>query len=275
MTQKVIHPYTTKLDQVNARTMALLSNLVYKKGPEASQKPDEKGILVELKKQDSGFLSVKGFDKNSAQAMVVGHTGFVAIAFRGTNEIADWLDNLNAFPEKTMFGEFHRGFYRSVEDLWEGPEGIMQQVKEVGKNLPLFITGHSLGGAMASIAAAKRIHEDKPFTSVYTFGQPRAMTRETSRIFNSEAGGRYFRFQNNEDIVTRVPARLMNYSHVGQCLYIDQDKKIHTDPGFWFKFLDTVGGALESIRDAKSIMGISDHDINDYLEAVKTWDCED
>lgn len=124
---------------------------------------------------------------------------------------------------------------------------------------------------MASIAAAKYIHQDQPFTSVYTFGQPRAMTRSTARIFNVEANGRYFRFQNNEDIVTRVPTRIMNYSHVGKCLYIDQRKDIHTEPGFWYKFLDTVDGALDSVKNANSIMGITDHDMENYLNAIGKW----
>ena len=73
---------------------------------------------------------------------------------------------------------------------------------------------------MATIAAAKFIHEDMPFTSVYTFGQPRAMTRDTSRIFNMECKSRFFRFHNNNDLVTRVPARVMGYSHVGSYMYI-------------------------------------------------------
>lgn len=269
---KTIEPYKTSLCRSNATTMAILANLVYQKKSDTEQIPDEEKIYNQLLDQDSEYLSVKGFDENSAQAMVVSHKDFIGIAFRGTNEINDWLDNLNAFPESALFGEFHRGFYRSVEDLWSDIKSQVEKIKTKEGSKPVFITGHSLGGAMASVAAAKYIHQDEPFMSVYTFGQPRAMTRNTARIFNVEASGRYFRFQNNEDIVTRVPARIMNYSHVGKCLYIDQKKVIHKEPGYWFKFLDTVDGALESVKNADSILGITDHDMENYLDAIQKWE---
>ena len=111
------------------------------------------------------------------------HEDYLCMAFRGTDEIKDWLDNLNAFSEAHLFGEFHRGFWNSLEDVWQGMNAAYQE-KRAQKARPLFITGHSLGGAMASVATAKFIHEDLPFTSVYTFGQPRAMDRKTAQIFN-------------------------------------------------------------------------------------------
>jgi hypothetical protein len=44
---------------------------------------------------------------------------YICLAFRGTDEVADWLDNINAFSKKELFGEFHRGFWKSVEDVWQ------------------------------------------------------------------------------------------------------------------------------------------------------------
>ncbi len=137
------------------------------------------------------------------------------------------------------------------------------------------MTGHSLGGAMASIAAARLLDEDKPFIAVYTFGQPRCMKRKTAQIFNAEVGGRCHRFQNNEDIVTRVPARVTGYRHVGRCLYIDRDGVIQTDPGFWYKFLDLVSGAVEKIATTAKFAMIAAHDIDAYLAAIRGWDVGD
>ncbi len=84
-----------------------------------------------------------------------------------------------------------------------------------------------------------------------------------------------YRFQNNEDLVTRVPARVMGYSHVGKCLYIDEDEKIHRDPGFWFKFVDLVQGAVDTVATEKSFEGIKDHNIAAYLKAIKEWEVDD
>lgn len=135
---------------------------------------------------------------------------------------------------------------------------------------PVFLTGHSLGGAMATVAASRLLHIDQPFTSCYTFGQPWAMTLETARVFNVDARGRFHRFQNNSDIVTRLPSRLMGYSHVGGCLYITQDRAIHDDVGFWFRFLDTVSGVVEEALKRRLDL-IEDHDMADYLEAIRGW----
>jgi len=208
-------------------------------------------------------------DKNSAQAALIEHDDFLCMAFRGTNELADWLDNINAFSTKELFGEFHRGFWNSVEDVWESLNDKFRELQKQ-KVRPLFLTGHSLGGAMATIAAAKLIHEDKPFTSVYTFGQPRALTKATAQIFNMECKSRFFRFHNNNDMVTRAPARLMGYSHIGSYLYISEEKEIHQEVGFWFKFVDCFDGAFSALKE-DGIDAIEDHDMAKYLEAVQKW----
>ncbi len=269
MTAKV-SPYKTQLDRGTAYWMARLSKAVYKQQSNTNQKPHETQILKDLKSEDGDFISVKGYDKNSAQAALIEHNDYLCMVFRGTNELDDWLDNINAFSTSQLFGDFHRGFWASVEDIWEQIYNDFEHLRQTKKR-PLFFAGHSLGGAMAVIAASRFVHWDRPFTAVYTFGQPRTMDRPAARIFNAEAGSRCFRFQNNNDLVTRVPSRLMGYSHVGSCLYISEEKNIHSDPGFWFKFLDSIDGAVESISES-GIDAVEDHGMNHYFAAVKNWD---
>ena len=267
---KKISPYKTKLDEGNAYWMARLSKEVYLTTSDDDQMPDKTKILKNLQEDDEKFVSVTGADKNSAQAALVEHKEYLCMVFRGTNELSDWLDNINAFPTKELFGEFHRGFWNSVADVWEPIYEKYQTLREEKKR-PLFITGHSLGGAMATIAAAKLVHEDKPFAGVYTFGQPRTMTRDTSLIFDAKCEPRFFRFHNNNDLVTRIPARLMGYTHIGTYLYISAEKSIHQEVGFWFKFVDYIDGAIEAVKE-EGIDAIADHDMNRYLEAVEKWD---
>lgn len=272
MTLKV-SPYKTKLDAGNAYWMSRISNVIYTKRSDHDEHPDEDAILQNLKAEDSGFMSVKGADKNSSQAALIEHQDYLCMVFRGTNELSDWLDNINAFRESVLFGEFHRGFWKSVEDVWSVIYGEYARLREEKKR-PLFLTGHSLGGAMATVAASRFLHQDLPFISVYTYGEPRALSRDTSRIYNSEAGKRHHRFQNNEDIVTRVPSRVLGYSHVGTCFYIDSDKQIHDDPGFWFRFLDVFDGAFDAVKRQGHIGAVTDHDMNKYQAAVSSWDTE-
>lgn len=265
-----VQPYTSVLNHDNAYWMARIAKALYEKSPNQGA-PDEARILDDLRAEDTGFRSVCGQSKHSAQAALVEHEDYLCMAFRGTDEISDWLDNANALPKRALFGSFHRGFCCSVEDIWQPLFDVYQEFKSA-RARPLFITGHSLGGAMATIAASRLIYDDLPFTSTYTFGQPRAMTLDTARIFNSDAKQRVFRFVNNNDIVTRVPTRTMGYSHVGTMLYIAEDGKIHNDPGFWFRFIDSQGGAIAELKK-RGIDAIDDHSIDRYLDAVKRWDC--
>lgn len=269
-----INPYKTCLDQGNAYWMARISKEVYKKTNENDDSPAEDEILRSLSADNPGFLSVKGKSKSSAQAALIEHKDYLCMAFRGTDEVLDWLDNMNVLREEVLFGEFHKGFWKSVEDVWSAMNSRCRALLREKKR-PVFFTGHSLGGAMATIAAAIYIDQDLPFTSVYTFGQPRAMNRPTARIYNLEAKSRHHRFVNNEDIVTRVPTRLAGHSHVGNCIYIDNDGIMHKELGFWNRFLDTVQGAAESMVEKGLPSLISDHNVECYLSAIEAWELDD
>ena len=267
---KTISPYKTTLDAGNAYWMARLSKAVYLKKSETDQTPDEDKILANLKEDDDGFLSVSGFDNKSSQAALIEHQEYLCMSFRGTDESADWLDNINVLSKQKSFGKFHKGFWNALEDIWKPLDDQFHSLQKQ-KERPLFITGHSLGGAMASIAAARIISEDRYFISVYTFGQPRALTRTTAKTFDAECRSRFFRFHNNNDIVTRIPSWVTGYSHVGTHLYITEENEIHSDKGFWFRFIDYIDGAFSSLTE-RGVDAIFDHNIDEYLTAIEKWD---
>ena len=113
--------------------------------------------------------------------------------FRGTNEWEDWLDNVNAIPTSRLFGSFHRGFYQSVMDLWSGIEKSVTSMRREKKR-PIFFTGHSLGGALATIGAAIYLYEDRPFTSVYTLDNLVVWTVKPPDFLNFTGGMIAFSF---------------------------------------------------------------------------------
>lgn len=261
-------PHNTGLCHGNAYWTARLAHVIYQGGTGADL--DTAVILADLSAEDPGFRSVIGVSRNSAQAALVEHADYLCLTFRGTDEARDWLDNVNVLPDQALFGSFHRGFLASVRDVWE-PLFARLEALQAERPRPLFLTGHSLGGSMATVAAALLLHGGIPFAAVYTYGQPRAMGTETAERFNRLAQDRFFRFQNNNDIVTRAPARLAGFRHVGTYLYISEDGIIHREHDFWLRFRDAVEGAGNALRDF-SIDLISDHRMDLYLQAVTRWD---
>ena len=261
----------TKYRPENAYGMALMARLSYAgRGKAGRGAPDEPRILKGLRDRDSDFKEVIGFDRNSSQAILVRHEKYYTAVFRGTDELADWWDNINAVSGTGPFGAVHQGFQGAMLDVWPAMRAELRGFRKKHGAHPLWLTGHSLGGAMATLAAAQLIRADEPFYGVYTFGQPRCGDREFARVFNIEAKSRFFRFQNNNDIVTRVPARIVGYSHVGTFIYIGSDGRLDTDIGWWYRFLDSVRGAVDDLGE-KGIDAVEDHGMEEYLDAIRRW----
>ena len=266
-------PQRTHYCPANAYWAATLSKCAYA----ANGTGNQQGIVEALNALDEqqGFEEVVAFDKNSSQAILARHTQCAFAAFRGTDELADWLDNLKVAPVDGPLGAVHGGFWAALKDIWPHMRTTLANWRRVrikgGKQpLPLWLTGHSLGGAMATLAAATLVQAEVPFYGVYTFGQPRCGHGTFARNFNNEAKGRHFRFHNNNDIVTRVPATLLGYRHVGTFIYIDSNGNLDADIGWWLRILDAAKGAMDDLGEW-GLDSIKDHKVDDYLTAIEKW----
>ena len=135
---------------------------------------------------------------------------YLVLAFRGTEKkVSDWLTDARCVPTVEGATKVHTGFLEAftkvkdsegrtarqvVEELLSRPEA-----KEGGKALPLFVTGHSLGGAMAMLAT-KLVAPDVT-GACYTFGAPRVANYEYFRWMKTPV----YRIVNSSDIVPRMP----------------------------------------------------------------------
>ncbi|RCX23485.1 lipase (class 3) [Fontibacillus phaseoli] len=148
----------------------------------------------------------------------------IIIAFRGTSSTTDWISDAIASQMRFKFIKedslTHRGFtkiYSSARD------GIMSALTNLSPDKKLYITGHSLGAALATLCAID-LAANTAFSSpiLYTFGSPRVGNPAFAKAFTNYVQNSY-RVANQFDIVTYAPPSIYKlpkrekkyyYSHV-------------------------------------------------------------
>ncbi len=202
------------------------------------------------------------FDVQSTQAYLAGDDDTFILAFRGTEKekIIDWMTNADVLQVNGPVGKVHQGFLVGVNYIWRDLWKILD--KDRGTR-SLWVTGHSLGGALATLAVAKiRFENAHPVNGLYTFGQPRVGDDEFASRFNIDFGAQTFRFVNNQDVVPRVPLRLMNYRDTGTFKYFDKYGKLVKNASWGELLLKRLG---DSIEDILNLEDIKDHYMQNYI----------
>lgn len=180
------------------------------------------------------------FAVGSTQVVVARHRTLplVIIAFRGTEPTkwADLVTDLKAWKTPLAkhgwpdgWGEVHAGFRTAYESVGEALRAKLAEYE--GQGLAIWVTGHSLGGGLATLMGAeilRRIEEGArlELRGVYTFGAPRVGDRAFRERLAASAtrhGAQLVRFRNGDDLVTAIP-RLQEYVHAGLLAHLREDK---------------------------------------------------
>jgi triacylglycerol lipase len=160
-----------------------------------------------------GFTQVMAVVDSSMIGYVASVGDVTVVVFRGTDNDVDWIVNLVAGSAQTPKGRIHKGFYNAYQPL--KPQ-IVKLVKAANSK-HLWITGHSLGGALAVVCAYDLIENEKlDVDGVITFGQPMVAKPELAGHLDSVLLGRFAHYVNRNDIVARVPP---NFSHCGSLVW--------------------------------------------------------
>lgn len=186
-------------------------------------------------KQDGPFPLPKGFKLVKSFKAVSFHSvewfGFilesdeaVVIAFRGTQSDPDWISDAQvyqrSFPYVPKSGLVHDGFLSIYESC---RDSILKTYQSLPKHKTLYITGHSLGGALATLHAID-MAANSPFKQVvmYNYGSPRVGDTTFKRVYRSLVPYS-IRFVNTDDLVPKLPPaiiqapitkRVIYYNHV-------------------------------------------------------------
>ena len=224
----------TSYCRTNALWLAEFCRLIYRQETDEIERPA--GFVTR-----NQFLSAKGwreetfFNRGGTQAglFVNDQLNCGALVFRGTLGPKDLMTDLKFLPTRWEGGGcVHDGFKAALDVVWS--DGIKPALSKL--DLPLFFTGHSLGSALATLAAARSIQDpdlkhSRP-EALYTFGSPRV----GDKAFGTALQGLFHcRLVNDKDIVTTVPpvirvGGIATFQHVGQMHRLEPDGHLHIFP---------------------------------------------
>lgn len=187
----------------------------------------------------AGFPDFRFFQGKGTECMVAWNKKHLLVSFRGTEIISlstfhEIITDLNAIPVPfERGGKVHKGFLQGLGEIWSGPEGLESFLKERIEERPrreIFMTGHSLGGALASLCFSS-IPEA---ACLYIFGSPRIGDQDFVDLNRDRP---VFRIENHGDPIPTVPPDLpalnFNFKDLGELYFLHRDGNIvHERPQF-------------------------------------------
>jgi triacylglycerol lipase len=194
-----------------ARFFAKAVDLAYYNAEGPAKFKDELGL-------DAKLVSV-----GNTQVYIATNAKHIICAFRGSelpttiDGLKDWFltnaNNLLTLPEGRAGSDFaaagvgarfHRGFLEALDSVW-APFVAAVEAEYTRAERPIWVCGHSLGGALALLAAWRMERYALPVNQVYTFGAPMVGNAAASAALEKTFKGRIFRFVDIHDIVPKLP----------------------------------------------------------------------
>ena len=225
-------PLATSFELVNAGWMADFAMLAYADKPTIQMTFNESGLTAD------GFV-MEFFSRDTTQWFVAHNDNFVVVSMRGTEidnfwgAFNDWRRNLELRPVPDDSGGLvHEGFMKDIAAAWDdtnGAQGLKSYLQPLlaDGTRTLWITGHSLGAALATLAAERAVRDGGfDVRGVYTYGSPRVGDIQFKQ--NYEARGlnaTTYRVVYDID-VAQILFPGDAYMHVGQLKFIDADGRL-------------------------------------------------
>jgi len=191
-------------------------------------------------------------DRDDSQAYVIETATETIVAFRGTQvtsgfSMTDVLRNakVRMVPWRLgQGGKVHRGYKEAVDALADDLAKAVIQAKR-----PLYFTGHSLGGSMATLARCLAPHPDMTMT----FGAPKTGNAEFVKIHSRHL---LIRCVHARDIAPKHARPWLGYRHGGVLRKLARDGSVTERKWRWYD---------EIILPSSLVIGTLDHRIGEYV----------
>ena len=224
---KEFRPSASGFEIANARALMWFSQLAYE---------THRTATIEATSQLWEFKSVVPFIKHKSRlngsfetcGLIGERADSVILAFAGTDP-GIWQNLATDFTPLPQAGsDIHSGFQLAAV-------AAKSEIKQAARlsqqsQIPLFIAGHSLGAALAALAAQTVLGEATPLRAVYTFGMPRVGGERFAARYDADLGALTYRLVNGIDLVARVPPSFVGFRHVGRVLQCEAGAKFDDKP---------------------------------------------
>ena len=299
-------------DRMNARWMAELASLAYEEQQEAEEALKPLGLNLD-EWIDQGRIALgDGLEAIDTQGFVASNQDLVVVAFRGTetDSPADVLTDLQAWKLPVEgFGDLpesqrpraHHGFVEALEAIKDDLWNTLKKLGNRNPVRPVWFVGHSLGGALAVMAAAGyAIWRDEQYREwdeslrqpagderdsktsegrespphlppvgwIYTIGQPAVGDERLAAWLENRFGKRLVRTVNNRDVVPRLPSPVLGYAHAGAELYFDSFGRMKLDPSGWYRGLDVLLVDPDKLKE-RAREAVGDHNAETYIGLLR------
>ena len=157
----------------------------------------------------------------------------IIISFRGSSNIHNWLDNIQFghiypyknYPEVSV----DKGFYKAYSYVRDDINKFVQEQIISHPSYHILITGHSLGGALSTMAAFESIYLENIKSEnieLLTYGSPRLGNQEFKQYMQKMVFS--WRTTHNYDIVPHVPEEFLDYIHISHEVWYNKDNSHYT-----------------------------------------------
>lgn len=215
---------------------------------------------------------------------------YAVLSFRGSDPVTvqTWVTDavVRLVKRDEYDGRVHLGFSSVLKRTW----GTVQRILDAAREKPLFLTGHSMGGALAVLTGCRLATAGRPPTAIYTFGSPRVGDPTFCAGYRLPT----YRIVNGLDLVPEMPLASMKrmlpdrgrftsdqflgrlkravdripcYGHVNTLVHIDRDGVITVNADVERWHVHAVARAIAT-RGKSFHEGITDHLIANYIRAL-------
>jgi len=200
---------------------------------------DKKSII------DLQFMHLSKRDAKTGKSLIL-------IVFKGSHEPKDWLTGLS-FSDDNFFkrGRVHKGFNQSLKLFFQTmkqkdltatdlPLTVIEDIESINKNATIILTGHSLGGALATLAGCHLYEQGvkKENIEIYTFGAPPVGREDFYNYYNGKLN--IYRIVNEKDVVPKLN-QVTDFFHLGEEIVLSSDQgEIHCCEGYIDNIIDSI-----------------------------------